>query len=938
MIFLEKLRLPALAGGLVLLLTACGSDSPSGSDAGGPPVGERGVVFEVCGSNEEVRDRALIAFFEAREGDTIEFCAGRFELDTGLIVHGRRGVTIRGQGMRETVLNFLDSDSAEGINVSHSDGIVIEGLSVEDTPGNGIRVFRSQFVTMRDVRVSWRDPQGRFEDEPGYTPQPSNGAYALYPVETEHVLIEDCEAHGASDAGVYVGQSNDVIVRRCLATYNVAGYEFENTYRSIFEDNEAYDNTGGFLVFDLPGLRQYGESNIVRNNISCRNNTDNFAPVGNIVGLVPRGTGMLVVSADTVDIHDNEICDNDSFGIAIVSFGLVDPNESDMKFDFFSEGVQIYRNRFRDNGGAPQMPDLERGEASALPLLIILKNMLSLPQIGTSAHIVWDGAIDAPSDCDEIPVDSDGVPLTEPNPNPSDPRLEARTDPRGRPNVQRSDPTPSCRWNAWKFDESGELKAENRLWIGDDNTFENTRLATALVRDFFAANLTTSALPDIVFDILRPGSNNPAPYTGVRPLEVAKPELQLPFIPNPNSAEARPTPARVQQLCGSGAAGSINRAALAEVNCRYLDQYGLFGDAGDPLSTPRGHSVPYTLSSPLFTDYAVKARAVHLPDGARMGFRESTSGGPITNSGATATLDFPVGTVISKTFSFRQGDADQPLETRLLIKRETANGVHWVGLPYRWEGEGSQRRAVLRIEGARLAGSYDYADPDPEVDAQYAGEVTHYSVPAALNCITCHGGDNRTSGAAPIGPKVRLLNTEFDYGSGPVNQLQYMQQNGFLDASNEQVQNAERLPRWNVPGDSGHQPDSDMDIHVRARAYLETNCMHCHQPGGNASNSGLFLDSFRTVGRSYGVCKRPVAAGRGSGDRQWVIVPGDASASIMHFRSASTEPGVRMPPIARSVNDNEAVQLIHRWIDDVLPRIDGIENDSCSGPLGGLFP
>ena len=447
-------------------LAACGSGGGSAATAPGaqPGAGDgsatpgRATTFTVCGSDEEFRDRALIAFFEAREGDTIEFCEGRFDLDTGLIIHGRRGVTVRGQGMRKTILNFKNSDSSEGLNVSFSDGIVLEGFSVEDTPGNGIRLFRSRSVTMRDIRASWSDAEG-FEDEPGYTPRAENGAYGLYPVETENVLIENCEAHGASDAGIYVGQSNDVLVRNCLATFNVAGYEFENTYRSVFEHNEARDNTGGFLVFDLPGLRQYGESNIVRNNRSCNNNTDNFAPIGNIVGLVPRGTGMLVLSADTVDIHDNEICDNDSFGIAIVSFELVDPNEGDIKFDFFSEGVQIFDNVFRDNGGNIQEPDPDRGEASLLPLLIVAKNL------GRSAHIVWDGAVDEASDCEPIPVDSDGIPLTEPNPNPSDPRLEARTDRRGRPNLQRPDPEPSCRWNAWKFAEGGELIADNRLWI-----------------------------------------------------------------------------------------------------------------------------------------------------------------------------------------------------------------------------------------------------------------------------------------------------------------------------------------------------------------------------------------------------------------------------------------------------------------------------------------
>ncbi len=217
-----RLWLFSLLGAAVFLVT-CDGKSDRGVGTRVADVGGR--TFEVCSGENALRD-ALIAFTEAREGDVIEFCAGRFELATGLILQGKRGITIRGAGKDRTILAFAESDSSEGINASHVDGLVIEGLTVEDTPGNAIRVFRSRFVTIRDVRTRWSDCQ---PDRPGYQPCAENGAYGLYPVECRHVLIEDSESIGASDAGIYVGQTSDVIVRRTRAEYNVAGFEFENT-------------------------------------------------------------------------------------------------------------------------------------------------------------------------------------------------------------------------------------------------------------------------------------------------------------------------------------------------------------------------------------------------------------------------------------------------------------------------------------------------------------------------------------------------------------------------------------------------------------------------------------------------------------------------------------------------------------------------------------
>ncbi|WP_370305897.1 parallel beta-helix domain-containing protein [Sinimarinibacterium flocculans] len=922
------------------LLTACGSSSVPDVTAPGGGGDAGGKTFRIC-PGATAREEILTAFFDAREGDTIEFCAGTFEMTTGLILNGKRGITVRGAGMDQTILNFRNSDSAEGINAVHADGLVLEGFTVEDTPGNGIRVFRSEYITMRDVRARWRDSEGRDETDEGYEVSPENGAYGLYPVETRHVLMEDCEAHGASDAGIYVGQTSDVLVRNCYATYNVAGFEFENTFRAVFEDNVATKNTGGFLVFDLPDLRQYGAKNIVRRNKSYDNNTDNFAPIGNIVGLTPRGTGMLILATDQLEIHDNEIYDNDTTGIAIVNFGLASPEYPDLRYDFFPEGLYIHHNVFRNNGGNPQEPDPARGEASLLPLLLRIKNL------GRSAHIVWDGAEDAPNDCTSIPKDGDGVPLTEPNAHYPHEEQGGRTDERGRPNVTREDQDPECKWNAWKFDDEGELnKPENWLCIAETNEFvSGGSVLGTLTTPFLRANITSSDPATLIVDLLRPASTDLAPHRCELPAH-PEPVLGLPYEPDPGSAGARPDPAAVAAACSKGRAGQVNMDAVLHYNCPRLADYGLFTDPADPRSGPSGQGMPFELNSALFSDYAKKYRFLFVPDGTRAVYRDH-------DDGVTATLDFPVGTVIAKTFSFPvEDDSGAPLsedivETRLLIKRQTEEGVNWVGLPYMWKtADDGSRHAELAVAGGNKAVEYDYADPDDEVrttDGQpvrYRGSVANYGIPAALNCLTCHADENREAGSAPIGPKPRFLNrTNVFADVGEMNQLDYMQMKGLL--SGLPGAGVERSPKWNVAGSSGELPESPADVHARMRAYLEVNCAHCHHPQGGGSNSGLYLDAYRRVDQRYGICKKPVAAGRGSGGLQYDIVPGASADSILYFRTASDQPGVRMPPLARTVVHGEAVNLIARWIDEALPELsDQIDNEEvCSGGgglLGGL--
>jgi parallel beta-helix repeat protein len=947
-----------------------GDRGGDGGDGGDDDPPAKGLVFEIClegegdAAQKQAQKDALLAFFDAREGDTIRFCEGTFHFTTGLVLHGRKGITVAGAGKDKTFLNFAHSGSSEGLNVSHSDGIVIRGLTLQDTPGNSLRVFKSRFVTISHVRTEWTNYKTCDTDPSADDTCARNGAYGIYPVECDHVLIEHSEAYGASDAGIYVGQSSDIIVRHTRAEYNVAGFEFENTYRATFEYNVATNNTGGFLVFDLPGLRQYGEKNIVRHNKSFGNNIDNFAPIGNIVGAVPRGTGMLMLATDLLEVYGNEIYDNDTVGLAIVNYGLVEHKHSDRKFDFYPEGIYIHDNLFRNNGGNMQEPNPDRGDESFLPLLLKLKNF------GRPAHIVWDGAVDRPNSCHGGPAenptqyepkDACGFPLSSDNTAPAcQDRPEGRRDERGRPNFIRSDTAPNCgadptgelyRYNVWKFTGEGAAQiAENGLYI-HNNRYENTRPETLLTTPFLNARLTRSSTdPEdnlehgsgLFVDMLTPPSNSLAPHEGPVPtlLKQQMTTLQLPYVPDLSSGEARPTAAEIAAACGKPLAnGEINHEALARFNCPLLHQYGLFADASNPRVNPNGGGVPFELTNALFSDYASKYRILYLPPGGKAAYR----------TGTRATFDLPVGTVIAKTFSFKNEPEGGPatenvVETRLLIKRENATGVNWIGLAYVWNKDtnGNLTTADLRIEGDEADVSWNYVDPDSGV--RYTGATSHYSIPAALNCITCHGGDDRESGAAPIGMKARLLNRDNDYdGVGTINQLVHMKNLGLLQGLPANIDTVEKQPRWNVPGDmrvsaSGEKTaptaNSAIDLHGRVRSYLEVNCMHCHAGDGAASNSNLFLDAHRVVNHSYGICKKPVAAGKGSGEnRLYDIMPGDAAASIMHYRMSRTEPGVAMPPLARSVNHNEAAALVAEWIDRLLSELSGEiqDEEACTG-------
>ncbi|WP_354145431.1 parallel beta-helix domain-containing protein [Altererythrobacter litoralis] len=295
---------------------------------------------------EGAQERLQEALILAEPGDEIVLEAGRFVLMDGLSLDVDR-VTLRGVGSKETVLDFTgQSDSGEGLLVT-SDNVTLRDFAVENPKGDGIKSKGADGIVYQGIRVTWTGG-----------PLSSNGAYGIYPVESTGVLIVGCEVSGASDAGIYVGQSRDITVRHSLVQYNVAGIEIENSRNAVVEENLATHNTGGILVFDLPGLPVMGGGDVVvRRNLVTENDVDNFAPPGNIVGGVKRGTGILVMANDNVLLVENVLTKNDTAQVMVVSYTLPFDDE---RYNPYPRNVVVAANIYEDGGSAP---DLDGAEA-----------------------------------------------------------------------------------------------------------------------------------------------------------------------------------------------------------------------------------------------------------------------------------------------------------------------------------------------------------------------------------------------------------------------------------------------------------------------------------------------------------------------------------------------------------------------------------------------
>ena len=324
------------------------------------PLTARTIAVTPGGNAQEVLQTALL---DAKPGDVVELAAGRYVLTDGLSLDADR-VTVRGAGPDRTILDFKGQRAAgEGLLVT-SDDVVLRGFAVEDARGDAIKSKGADRIVYVDLRVEWTGG-----------PKETNGAYGIYPVSSEDVLIDRVTVRGASDAGIYVGQSKRIVVRNSTAEFNVAGIEIENSYDADVHDNLATHNAGGVLIFDLPGLPQQGGHNIrVFANRIVANDTPNFAPKGNIVASVPTGTGVMVMANRNVHVFGNTIGENASANVMIVAYKRA---FTDKAYQPLPRDVVVRDNSHGRSGWAPAFA----GGAQ-----------LAAAMGGSIAPVFWDGA------------------------------------------------------------------------------------------------------------------------------------------------------------------------------------------------------------------------------------------------------------------------------------------------------------------------------------------------------------------------------------------------------------------------------------------------------------------------------------------------------------------------------------------------------------------
>ena len=335
----------------------------------------------------------LEAFILAKDSATIELSEGHFLFSQSLSMDGKKHITIRGKGMDKTVLSFKgQTKGAEGILITNCNYLTIKDLTIEDAVGDNLKISESKNVTIRNVRTAWT---GAISTQ--------NGAYGIYPVLTKNLLIEGCEAIGASDAGIYVGQSKNVVVRNNRAFYNVAGIESENSTGVEIYENDIYENTSGLLIFNLPKLTLYGKNITAYNNRIYNNNIENFGVKGSIISGVPKGTGVIIMATQDVNFYNNTIEDHVTNNLSVVSYlvfaaeeeaeAIINQSiqdrgiravetdyESDTAYNPYPGNVSIHNNIFKNKFWFPTLSN-EYG------WLMLFKNKATIPDV------VYDGIL-----------------------------------------------------------------------------------------------------------------------------------------------------------------------------------------------------------------------------------------------------------------------------------------------------------------------------------------------------------------------------------------------------------------------------------------------------------------------------------------------------------------------------------------------------------------
>ena len=365
------------------LASACGSDN-------------NGNVVNVDPNMSESAVSA--AFSGAAANSTIQMAAGTYHFANTLNLSTQNGVVVKGAGIGQTILDWAGQTAgADGISQNVPPGgtvkVQFEGFTIQDTVGNGIKVTGGNGVHFSQVEVKWPTRQ-------------THGGYGIYPVQSKNVLVENCKISGASDTGIYVGQSDTIVVRNNEIFENVAGIEIENSFNADVTANNSHNNTVGFLVFDLPDLQQVGGHNIrVYGNQFVNNNTANFGDPSGTVAKVPAGTGGAVMANTKVEVFNNTFTGNTTAGFAVIScFTGVDPAQDgacvtgNPNYNPFPSLIHVHGNTFSGTGTAPLMNNQNMSHPSFVLAYLLSTGLppASGPHLFPDNHVsevLWDGVV-----------------------------------------------------------------------------------------------------------------------------------------------------------------------------------------------------------------------------------------------------------------------------------------------------------------------------------------------------------------------------------------------------------------------------------------------------------------------------------------------------------------------------------------------------------------
>jgi parallel beta-helix repeat protein len=372
----------------ILCLGAMGMVTVVGCGASGPDCPGGATTCVSIGSGTSAADIEK-KFATLTDGSTVVFGEGTFAMNDTIII-AANNVTVIGAGMGKTIFDFSGQKGGdgEGFFAQSVQNITLQNFTVRDTLGNAVKVLGSTGVRFDHLETTWTSDDAA-----------SHGGYGLYPVLSKNVVIANCVASGASDSGIYLGQSDHAVIHDNEVHDNVAGIEVENTWFVDVHDNYAHDNTGGILVFALPGLQQMGTHDIrvFKNRIES-NNTPSFAAPGNTVGLVPRGTGFLVMAATNVEFFGNTLATNETGNSAIISYYATQIPISDQTFNPLPNNVSLHDNTFTGGG---DIPDLTKQFG------LLLASAQSAFPGNVVPSLMWDGIQD-PQTASNICYANDG--------------------------------------------------------------------------------------------------------------------------------------------------------------------------------------------------------------------------------------------------------------------------------------------------------------------------------------------------------------------------------------------------------------------------------------------------------------------------------------------------------------------------------------------------